>query len=83
MGQFLQTRTLGLLEELLLASKLPAGYEKKHNLISSSAKLELIKLLVRLAREVNALTDQQYILLQSHLQEIGSMLGGWIRSLDY
>ena len=83
LGQFLQTRTLELLEELLLASKLPAGSSKKQNLIGSSAKLELIKLLVRLAREVNALTDQQYILLQSHLQEVGQMLGGWIRSLDY
>jgi len=83
LGQVLLIKTLELLENLLLASKLPAGIEKKQKLIKCSAKLELIKLLIRLANETSCLTDKQYILLQSHLQEIGQMLGGWIRSLNY
>jgi hypothetical protein len=35
--------------------------------------------LIRLAYETNALQDKHYLSLQQQLQEIGKMLGGWIR----
>lgn len=45
-----------------------------------SVKLDLLKILLRLAKDNQAITDKRYVELQALLQEIGRMLGGWIRS---
>jgi len=47
----------------------------------ASLKIDLLKILIRLAKEVKALDNKKYIQLQQELQEIGKMIGGWIRSL--
>src|SRR3989344_226328 len=45
-----------------------------------SSKLDLLKILIRLSKDSQAMNHNQYIKLQSYLQEIGRMLGGWIRA---
>lgn len=45
-----------------------------------SAKLDLVKVLLRLAKDAQALDNKKYLDLQTMLYEIGKMLGGWIRS---
>ncbi|KKQ10018.1 MAG: hypothetical protein US19_C0009G0020 [Candidatus Daviesbacteria bacterium GW2011_GWB1_36_5] len=45
-----------------------------------STKLDLLKILLRLSKDSQSLTDKKYLELQAYLQEIGKMLGGWIRS---
>jgi len=81
LGERLQTTTLGLLKGLLLTNSLPKGL-RKQQLLPLSAKLDLLKLLVRLAYETKCLNMTKYLTLQEQLQEIGKMLGGWIRSLS-
>jgi len=37
--------------------------------------------MIRLANEINCLDNKKYLVLQEKLQEIGRMLGGWMRSI--
>lgn len=45
-----------------------------------SKKLNIIRILIRLMKETGALDNKKYIALQEHIDEIGRMIGGWMRS---
>ena len=47
----------------------------------ASAKIDVLKLLVRLSKDGKALSNGQYLDVESRLHETGKMLGGWIKSL--
>jgi len=47
----------------------------------SSSKLDLLKFFLRISWEIKALDNKKYIALSERLDEIGKMLGGWIRQL--
>jgi len=56
--------------------------EKKLPILErASLKLNLFRIFVRLAKEVKAIDGKKYILLQENTDEIGRMLGGWIKSV--
>lgn len=80
LGERLQKTTLDLLELVITASCLER-VSKFTYLEKSSIKLDLIKILVRLTYEIKAIDNKKYLLLQGKLQEIGKMLGGWLRSI--
>jgi len=46
-------------------------------------KIFILKILIRLAKEVKSLDIKKYIVLEERLEEIGKMLGGWIKSIKY
>ena len=45
------------------------------------AKLDLLKFFLQIAWEVKALDNKKFILLSEKINEIGKMLGGWLRQL--
>ena len=45
-----------------------------------SVKVDLLKVLLRLAKDTQSISEGRYLNLQEMLQEIGKMLGGWIRA---
>ena len=47
----------------------------------ASAKLDLLKFFLRISWEIKALDNKKYAALSEKLDEIGKMLGGWIRQL--
>jgi len=61
-----------------------AGYKDKYQraavLEKAAIKLDLLKILTRLAQESKAISTRQYLSLEEKLQEIGRMLGGWLKS---
>jgi hypothetical protein len=70
---------LEILELLFLAnSKQKASRSLILNKVD--VKLKILKTLIRLCFDIKAIDQKKYILLQEHLQEIGKMLGGWIKS---
>lgn len=79
LGEKTQKTTLDLLELLI-----GAGYVNKDlktvTLERASVKLDVLKTLLRLAHELKATDTKKYLVLEEHLQEIGRMLGGWLRS---
>lgn len=44
-------------------------------------KLKITQTVIRLARDTDALEDKKYYMLSISLEELGRMLGGWIKSL--
>jgi hypothetical protein len=79
LGEKTQKATLELLE-LLIAASYFSKSGKSSLLNKASIRLDLLKLIVRLSHAVNAIPMKKYLLLEEKLQEIGKMLGGWIRS---
>jgi 23S rRNA-intervening sequence protein len=68
-----------VLEGILLASQ-QSKIEKLPTLERTSVKLNFLKVCVRLMKDVKALSPKAYILIEANLDEIGKMLGGWIKS---
>ena len=54
-------------------------YHKKTTLQELDAELDMLRSLLRLARELGFLPHRKYRLWAEHLYEIGCMLGGWLR----
>lgn len=79
MGEKIDKLILEIIELVFFAANLPKG-EKFDVLQKANLKVDLVKILIRLAMEVRALDNKKYIQLQKELQEIGKMIGGWLRS---
>ncbi len=47
----------------------------------ASVELDLLKFFLRIAWETRSLDNKKYILISEKLDEIGKMLGGWIRQI--
>ena len=43
-------------------------------------KLDIVRVFLRLAKDVKAIENKKYQLLESQTEEVGRMLGGWIKS---
>ena len=61
-----------------------AGTEQKLNKISTlekvSLKLNMLRVFIRLMKDIKALDNKKYVVLENIVDEIGRMLGGWIKS---
>jgi four helix bundle protein len=55
--------------------------EKLPTLERASLKLNTLRVFVRLMKDVKAIDGKKYINIESAIDEIGRMLGGWIRSV--
>ena len=77
LGQKLDNLTLDIFELLF---SIPTASNKSSTLGQISIKLDLLKILLRLSKDTQAINNKNYLELQANLQEIGKMLGGWIRS---
>ena len=70
---------LDLLEGILEASQLSKG-QKLPMLEKASSKLSFLRVFVRLMKDVKSIDLKTYALFEESIDEIGRMLGGWIRS---
>lgn len=77
LGQKLDNLVLEIFELLF---SIPFSDKKVSVLQQISVKLDLLKILLRLAKDSQAVNNKKYLELQVILQEVGRMLGGWIRS---
>ena len=68
-----------VLEGILFASQ-QSKPEKLPTLERTSTKLNFLRVCIRLMKDVKAIDDKKYIITEAHLDEIGRMLGGWIKS---
>jgi len=81
-GQRLADRTLGVLETLVEASYTPAGRPKAALLARANRELEVLRWLLRLAKERQLLTARQLRHAALALEECGRMLGGWLKQVS-
>lgn len=70
-----------LIIELLLSAGQRSKEEKYAVLEKASVQLNLLRILIRLARDTKIIDLKKYVYLQQIIDEIGRMLGGWIKSV--
>lgn len=80
MGRRCENLLLELIEKIIKASKLHKE-NKMPVLFEASLKIDLLKIFMRLIKELRMIDLKKYTALQEGLFEIGKMLGGWIKSL--
>lgn len=77
-GQKCEMLILEFLESLFEANS-TRGRQRLILLQKLDNKLKIIKTMIRICFDVKALNQKKYIHCEEHLQEIGKMLGGWIK----
>jgi len=78
--QRIESLTLEALEGILLASQL-SKTQKLQPLEQVSVKLNMLRVLLRLAKDIKAIDLKKYATLEMIVDEMGRMLGGWIKSV--
>jgi len=78
-GQKTENLLLEIMTLVVAAYHTKDVIRKREILTQINLKLESVKILLRLAKDVRAIEQQPYIDYESRLQEIGKMLGGWMR----
>lgn len=71
---------IDILENIILASQLPKP-QKLPFLEKTSVKLNLLKVFIRLLKDVKIIDLKKYVKLEEMTDEIGRMLGGWLKNL--
>lgn len=70
---------LEVIENILQASS-EQKQAKIPTLERCSLKLNMLRVFIRLMKDVKAIDAKKYVALEAIVDEIGRMLGGWIRS---
>ena len=77
LGQQIENITLEILEGVIEANQ---GVSKKSQLKEISLKLDVLRILMRLSKDLKFINIRQYLFASNMLNEIGKMLGGWIKN---
>jgi hypothetical protein len=80
LGAKIDSLLLEVIEGIIKAS-ISDKLEKLISLKNASVKLDLLKFFLQISWEIKSLNNKKYIKLSEKLNEIGKMLGGWIKSL--
>lgn len=81
LGEKIDTCLLNTLEFLFSASY--ATLENRVSLVrTAGTKLDLAKFFLQITWETKALDNKKYIAVSEKLDEIGRMLGGWLKQLS-
>jgi hypothetical protein len=78
LGDRIETRLLEVQECCLRAYY---GRDKRPHLLEANLQLEVTRRLVRLAHAMRYLSNHTYGLLAERMDEVGRMIGGWLRSV--
>jgi four helix bundle protein len=78
--QKIETISIDVIEGIIEASALYKE-EKLDILKKISIKLNLMRVFIRLTYDNKLINEKKYIALQQNIDEIGRMLGGWIKSI--
>lgn len=80
LGQKCETTLLEILEAVVLASSL-SKQEKLPVLKKASSKIDILRILFELGKDLKIIENKKYQILETGLSEIGRMFGGWIKSV--
>ncbi|OGM21615.1 hypothetical protein A2863_00440 [Candidatus Woesebacteria bacterium RIFCSPHIGHO2_01_FULL_38_9b] len=78
-GLSIEQSILSCLEELVMAKNAPRSLKAAY-LIRASSHLEVTTLKMRLLLELKLANETKIFQIQANLEEIGRMLGGWLKS---
>lgn len=78
LGDRIETKLLDVLELCLRAYY---GREKRERLTDANMQLEVTRHLIRLAYQLRLMNAHAYGVLSGKVDEVGRMMGGWLKSL--
>ncbi|MBI4158518.1 MAG: four helix bundle protein [Candidatus Yanofskybacteria bacterium] len=78
-GQKTENLLLELMMSIVTAYHTKSPALKRETLFKANSIMECVKIIMRLAKDIKALDQRWYIEYERRLQEMGKMLGGWIR----
>ncbi|MBU1179337.1 four helix bundle protein [Patescibacteria group bacterium] len=81
LGKRCEEYILNFIELVLLCVGLEKN-KKLEVLKQADSKFDVLKFLLMATQELKMLDNKKYLSLEKRMQEIGRMLGGWIRSLQ-
>ena len=79
LGAKCESYIIEILAELYKA-KFAGRVQRAEIIQTTSENFDLLKVFVRLLFEMRVLPQGKYLILERRLQEIGRMLGGWLKS---
>lgn len=65
--------------ELIFTATYLDKSQKLSYLQKANVKLDMLKFFIQIGWEINTLDNKKYIVLSEHLNEIGRMVGGWMK----
>ena len=80
LGEKIDRLFLEILELLLIGGYL-SREKKLLYLQKAGAKLDILKFFLQISWEIKSLDNKKYIVLSEKLNEVGKMLGGWLKQL--
>ena len=81
LGEKLENTIFEAIEYIVFGNVQQKNFKDAY-ILKANTKIELLKLYYRLAFDMNIIVDKSYLKAQEFLQEIGKMLGGWLRYLQ-
>lgn len=72
-------KTLATLIRLTITSA--KRYYKKTTLQDMDVELEVLRVQIRMARNLEYINDHKYEVWSGHVSEVGRMLGGWLKNV--
>jgi hypothetical protein len=79
LGKRCEEVILDFLEYILFAAS-SSREPKLQALQKANAKFDLLKALLRIARELKMIDNKKYLSLETKIHDVGRQLGGWIKS---
>lgn len=80
LGEKIEANILEAIELSVFGNAQPKNFKDAY-LLKANAKVEVLKILFRLALDNDFINETQYLKTEELLQEAGKMLGGWIKYL--
>ena len=80
LGEKIEGNILEAIELSVFGNAQPKNFKEAY-LLKANAKVEVLKILFRLALGNNFINETQYLKVEDFLHEAGKMLGGWIKYL--
>lgn len=77
----LEQSILDCLSELVMAKNAPKALKGPY-LLKASSHLEVARLKLRLCLELKVANETSIFQAQNRIQEVGRMLGGWLKSVQ-
>ncbi len=81
LGSSTEQSLLAMLEQLFLAKHAPKPHKSTY-LLRANAQLDTLRLKLRLYLELKLANETRLFQSQAIVDDIGRMLGGWLRSLQ-
>ena len=65
--------------EILHEAQYTPSRQKQSYLAKASSKLDTLKFFIQILWEIGGIDNKKYIHISKHIEDIGKMLGGWIK----